>query len=240
MRRLMRFVGVPLAALAGGVAGAAPVFVGGLVVNVFVVGPLALLAGSLLAALSAGWVANLSYIGAPVRTRSRLWAIFGVSLVAAAGAVAMGFATAEVVNALDIGLSLAAVLAVYLPGTVLFAAATSIATWRLRAPVDGGLDQAGVMALALSAAWLAFLVFIGGALIGFVPEGLFVGLPALALLGVGGVAVATSGAFLAARSGVQGNVMSRDAALSLGLVGLAPVVILATGYVWCSVSYCGP
>jgi hypothetical protein len=240
MRRLVRFVGVPLAALAGGVAGAAPVFVAGLAVSVFVVGPLALLAGSLLAALSAGWVANLLYSGAPVRTRSRLWAIFGVSLLAAAVAVALGFAAAGVVDALRIGPNLATDLAVYLPGAVVFTVATSFATWRLRAPVDGGLDRTGVMALALSAAWLVFLVFVGGLLIGFVPEGFAVGLPALALLGVGGVAVAVSGAFLAAQSGVQGNVMSRDAALSLGLVGLAPVVILATGYMWCSVSYCGP
>jgi hypothetical protein len=227
-----------LAALAGGVAGATPVFVAGLVVNVSLVGPLAVLTGSLLAALSAGWVANLLY-GAPERTRSRLWAIFGVSLLAAVMGVALGFAAAEVVIALGIGLSLVAVLVVYLPGAVVFVVATSVATWRLRAPVDGGLDQAGVSALALSAAWVGFLVLVGGLLTGFAPEGFNVGLPVLALLGVGGVAVTLLGASLAVRSSAQGNVMSRDAALSLGLLGLAPLVILATVSLGCSVTYCG-
>ena len=82
MKRVLWFIGVPVVALVAGVAGSVPVLVMSLIVPMFIVGPLALITGSLLAVLSAGWVANFSAHGASAQTRSRLWTIFVVALAA--------------------------------------------------------------------------------------------------------------------------------------------------------------
>lgn len=236
MRRVLWLIGVPLAALAGGAAGAAPVFVMGLSVSMLVVGPLTLLSGALLATLCASWTANLAEAGASARTRSRLPEIFAVSSLAFAVGAAVDFAAAEVFNALDLTPSLHYTLMIYLPGGIIFALATAAATWKLRAPAEG---RAGGAALVLTAcgAWVAFLAVVGGLahLLGLAPPGFGVGTPVAVFVG-GGIALAVVGAFLAARR----TGLVRDAWLSLGAVGVLPAVIGVSIYLGCAVVACGP
>lgn len=80
-------VGVFLAALVGGMAGALPVATLGLVVPGYITVPLALIAGALVAGIGAGWVANLL---APDRTRSMLLPIAGASVVTGAAVAVAG------------------------------------------------------------------------------------------------------------------------------------------------------
>ena len=80
MQRALWLFGVPLIALASGVVGFFPVFVMGLVMPIFMVGPLSLISGACLATLCSGWLANFARWG---QSRSRLLAILGISLIGA-------------------------------------------------------------------------------------------------------------------------------------------------------------
>ncbi len=243
----MWFAGVPLAALVEGAAGSAPVYVMGLVVPVFIVGPLALVTGSLLAALAAGWVANFSAHGASARTRSRLWAIFAVALAASLVGLLTGMVGAFLANELGVGmLSGVDLVMVYLPGVVIFSGATTLAAWKLRTPTVGQLGVLGKTTLALAAAWAIFLV--ATEVIWTVqPAYLSQDLADLILeIGfwvffVGSLVLAALGIFLATRfsRGVRKDSLPWDAALSLVSVGLTPAVIAGTIFLRCSVSYCG-
>ena len=243
----MWFAGVPLAALVAGAAGSAPVYVMGLVVPIFVVGPLALVAGSLLAALAAGWVANFSAEDASARTRSRLWAIFGVALAASLVGLLAGMGGTFLVDELGVGMRYGVDLAmVYLPGAVIFSGATSVAAWRLRGPATDELGFSSGSALVLAAAWAVFLVTIE--IIWTVqPAYLSQNLADLILeigfwvLFVGGLILAALGIFLATRfsRGARERSLRWDAALSLASAGLTPAVITGAILLGCSVSYCG-
>lgn len=138
VRQALWLVGVPLAALVGGVVGWAPVFVMGLGVPIFLVGPLSLVSGACLAALCAGWLANLADWS---RSRSRLLAILGISLIGAVLALPPYWALARLVNAFDLPNDLAIAIGVYLSGAIVFVAVTTLAVWRLRLPARGGLAR---------------------------------------------------------------------------------------------------
>lgn len=161
LRQGLWLVGVPLAILAGGVAGWASVFVMGLAVPIFLVGPLSLLSGASLATISAGWFANI------VRwrqSRSRLLLILVFSLIGAAAALLPYLGAAWVVNVLDLPPSLLIATAVYLSGALVFVAVTTLAVWRLRAPTTEGLTwDVGLTLLLLVAvpALIAGTIFAG-------------------------------------------------------------------------------
>lgn len=231
-------------ALVGGIAGFSPVYVMGLGVPMFIVWPLALLAGSMLATLSAGWVANLSASGALAHTKSRLRAIFAVSVAASLVGLFAGFAGAFLVNEFGIGTNFNAdLIVVYLPGAIIFAGATAVATWRLRIPATDRLEFAGKAALVLAVAWLVLLVVVVGpgySLLSGLP-GLGAGSEIMVLLS-GSFVLTALGAFLAARyaRGAAGHGLQWDAALSLMVIGLTPAVIIGAISLGCSVSSCIP
>lgn len=228
---------MPVAVVVGGLAGSIPVFTMGLIVPVPIVGPLAIVTGSLLATLCAGWVANLAVTGEAVsRSRSRIFAIFGVASAAATVALAVGFLAASVANSLDAGLNIMVDLAVYLPGVIVFAAATVVATRKLRVRVDGGLTVEGAIALTLGALWLVFLFFVEGLgyLSGLVPAGLTMN----ALLGGSIILVVVGGVMFLRRT--ERRSLNADAALSLVLVGLMPLVVGGIVSLGCLTFTCGP
>lgn len=235
-----------MVALIGGVLGSAPIYVMGLVVPIFIVGPLALLTGCLIATLSAGWVANLSSNGASSQTRSRFGAIFAVALAASLAGLLAGMAGGFAVNEFGIGMRFGVDVAiVYLPGAILFSAATTIAVWRFLTPASERLGFLGGAALVLAAAWLGLIVFVGSSLVGGpgyrLLYSLAPGLDIMVLFGVSFI-LTVIGIFLVIRffRGGAGRGLQRDAVLSLVAVGLMPAVIAGTISLGCSVSYCGP
>ena len=248
MKRVLWFVGVPLAVLVTGVAGFAPVYVMGLVVPMFIVGPLALLAGSLLAALSAGWIANFSAHDTSVQTRSRLWAIFAVALAASLVGLLAATVGAFFINELWVGMGFGASLAVYyLPGAVIFSGATTVAAWRLRSPAADRLDFMGRMALVLAAVWMGSLILVESLLTGVLPYSSLQDLAGLlsilelVVLFEGGLVLAALGIFLATRFSrrTREHSLRWDAVLSLVSVGLLPFAVAGAIFLACSFSYCG-
>ncbi len=139
--RLVYRVGVFIAALVGGMVGALPVAILGLVVPEYVTLPLALIVGGLVSGISAGWAANVL---APDRTRSILLPIAGVSV--AAGAV---------VAVASIGLSMGGAWRVFpnlfsslLLATAIIATGASFAAWHFRR-IDGRLGKDLLITLGL-------------------------------------------------------------------------------------------
>lgn len=139
-RQALWLVGVSLAAFVGGVVGFFPVFTLGLMIPIFLFGPLSLLSGAWLATLCAGWVANLARWG---RSRSRLLAILGVSLLGGLLALPPYWGGAWLIGTLYRPPNFAPVGALYyspyLAGAIVFVAITTLAAWRLRLPTQGGL-----------------------------------------------------------------------------------------------------
>lgn len=241
MRLINWLFWIPVAATVGGLMGAVPVFIMGLIVPMTIVGPLAIATGSLLATLCAGWVANFAVIGEAVgRSRSRIFAIFCAATVAATIATAVGFLAASIVNALNAGLNILVDLAVYLPGVIIFVAATVVATRKLRVSVDRGLTAEGVVALVLAILWLVFSLFVGGlgSILGLVPAGLTVGPSVLSVLFVGSIILVITGAVMFLRR-TERQSLNADAALSLILVGLMPLSVGGIVSLGCLTFTCG-
>jgi hypothetical protein len=141
-RQALWLVGVPLAAFVGGVVGFFPVFTLGLMIPIFLFGPLSLLSGAWLATLCAGWVANLARWG---RSRSRLLAILGFSLIGGLLALPLYWGAAWLVGTLYRPPNFAPIGSLYyspyLAGAIVFVAITSLAVWKLRLPVREGLNR---------------------------------------------------------------------------------------------------
>lgn len=149
LKRSLYFTGVALLALAAGVVGFSPVYVMGLVVPLLIVLPLALLTSSLLASLSAGWVTNFMSGGVLENTRSRLWAIFAISLVASFVGTILAMISGFLINEFGagIGLTVGAII-YYAPGALVFTGATTAATFRLRTPPERrSLKQDAILSL---------------------------------------------------------------------------------------------
>lgn len=219
----------------------------GLSVPLFIVGPLALLTGSLLASLSAGWIANLASGGTSAHTRSRLWATFAVSLAASlVGAlVASGGAFLIYRFGRDIGL-IAGLLIYYLPATSIFIGATSVAVWRLRTPTVGRLGFAGGAALSLATAWMVSLMLMGNMFLGGLGDRIFAYLfipgTETSIILRGSLVLTVIGVFLTVRSSRRfgRRSLQRDASLSLLALGSAPALLFGAISLGCSVSYCMP
>lgn len=241
MRSILWWLGIPIAAFFGSMVGALPVAVLGLSVPGLIVGPLSLLAGALAAALSAGWVGNLSSTD---NTRSRLLAILAASCAGAVAALVVGallLAAPRLLGTPAMGLNLISVLALC---ALILCAVTTIATWRLREERVGRLGLDGAAALVLAAMWFAILLLISGPgyLLGVVPASFTAGLSVVAFSGVN-LAFAVVGIGLVARrwrQGPQGSGLGLDAAITLALIGLAPVVVEGTIYLGCQMLTCGP
>lgn len=236
-----------MSAVLAGAAGFMPVYVMGLAVPMFIVGPLALLTGALLASLSAGWVANIASGGSSAGTRSRLWAIFAVSLAASPVGVLVASGGAFLVNEFDVGMRYGVdLMIVYLPGAFVFAGATAFAAWRLRTPAAEGLGLWGRAALALAAAWMILLMLMASMLTGgpgFYTFGRLFGPGAGFVILLGGRLVLTAlGIFLVVHClrTAGGRSLRRDASLSFLALGLTPALLAGTIFLGCSISYCMP
>ncbi len=227
--KILRYTAAFAASFMGGVVGFVPVYVMGLVVPIFVVGPLALLTGSLVATLLTSWVANLLAMDG---SRSRLFVVFGISGVAAVAGLLLYFAGAWAVNTFDLGFGFGVDLLVYLPGAAVFSGMTTAAAWRLRSP-GGRLGKCGVGALVLSVGVLVLSLLANPTVEVFPIYEVAVGAN-LAVVISCLIAMAWLG-----RRGSLGRGLARDAAITLCLsTSILPAVsgIVALA---CSATYCG-
>ena len=151
LRWILWRVGVPVAALLGGYVGGIVILPWGLVTPLFVVWPLALGFGALLAALGAGWVGTLL---SPDGTRTRLSRVVLVS-IAAAAILAFVFALTPMLAPLIYFLALAV-------GVIALVA--SLSAWRFREHGGRiGLEGGLILILASAVLALALLSFDGTA-----------------------------------------------------------------------------
>lgn len=211
--------------------------------------PLVLVVASLFAAIGAGWAGTL--LG-PGRTRTRLLPVVGISLATAAVVALMAAAIA----ALGPSVMSEAVVAEYravfeilipLAGLLVVIAVpmgAGWAAWRFRGP-RGRMGRAALLTLALAvvvfcATLLVELVGSLLAILGVLPGGaqnyLFayltfemLGVRAISWVAIAGLILGLSLAVWRARRATDR--LGIDAAITLGLVGLAPLIIAWTSYV---------
>lgn len=238
MKVVLWTVGVPTAALMGVLLGFFSFVVVGLTVPMVIVWPLTLCIGALVAAVAATWTGNLS---SPDGTRGRLPAIFLVSEIAAAISAVAVLVLWNSVPPFLYGVPLLVV-----------AAAASIATWRLRG-AKGRLGWTGVASLAvfIVGAALLFALSPGGnaaleTVLGI--EAPMMSIPGGPVSSVSygmlvwtGLTILVLGTLLVAGSlRSSGHELSRDAGVTLALVGLVPPVFILTIYVGCQTTTCSP
>ena len=205
MRRLSWFVGVPVVALLGGLVGGIAILHWGLVTPLFIVWPLAVGRGALLAAIGASWVGTLL---TPTRTRSRLLWVVLVSEVTAV-VLAVVFLVGSILVPLIFQLGFSAIV---------IALSASWATWRFRGPGEQmGRDAAMTLVLAM-AVLVASLLSLWGYWSGI--YGILASV----------VAVALSVILVRWRTRGPGDRMQRDAAVTLGLVGVPAPLFFGAYY----------
>ena len=185
-----------------------------------VVLPLTLVIAALSASLAAGWFGTFC---APDRTRTRLLPVVGAAEAAAAAAalasVAVSFALEGVEDVMLV-----------LPSTVALTVATSWAAWRFRGPGDRMGWDASLALLAAAALVLVVLMptLVLGAPLVFLaaPEASHAlvawSAPSSGLAGV------IAGTILLLRFRRRGDPLGVDAAATLCLVGLAPLLVVGT------------
>lgn len=226
MRWLGWYVGVPVAALVGGVCGTWSLLVLGLSWALAV--PVSIFFGVLYAALCATWMGNLT---ASDETRGRLALVLVVS--ATSGLLA-SIAVVAAASSLMLPLSLIEML-----GSIfaVVAMATSVAVWRFRGP-RGRLGWRGATVLALAGVWAVTLFLVSpGVEWGLgLREAMFGSYRAAGYGGTiewavaAGLVVAVSGIVWVAWQtfrGISGHGVERDAVVTLVLVALSmPVFIL--------------
>ena len=218
LRSVLWRVGVFAVALLGAYVGGIVVLPWGLVTPMFVVWPLALGFGALLAALGAGWCGTLL---APDGTRSRLSRVVLFS-VATAAVLAAVFSVTPILAPLIYLLAFAV-------GVIALVASLSV--WRLREH-GGSLGLDGGLTLILASAVLALTLL---SFDGTVVRTVFGPLSALAAVGgsvsVGIVATAAGVVLVRRRFRGPEKRAGRDAAVTLGLVGLPAPVFFGAYYV---------
>lgn len=217
LRAIFWRAGVAVVAVIGSFVGGYVILPWGLVTPLFVVWPLALGFGALLAALGAGWTGTLL---APDRTHSRLLRVVLASEVAAA-ALGLTFSITPIFTPLIFPLAF---------GASVIALVASWAAWRFRGP-GGRVGLDGGLVLMLATAVLALTLL---SLDGTVVRTVFGPLSAVAGVGLSvsvGIAAVASGAVLA-RGHFRDteDVVGRDAAVTLGLVGLPAPIFFGAYY----------
>jgi hypothetical protein len=210
-------IGVPVAAALGGFIGGYVVLPWGLVTPFFIVAPLGVGIGALLAALGGSWAGTLL---SPDGTRTRLLPVVLASEASAALAVIV-----LVVPMLPVPLIIR-----FAFGTAIIALGTSWATWRYRGPGEPmGRRSAITLALAAVVLILSLLVLNGSVIRSLF--GPLVGVFAIPLGVLSGVAAVIVGVvLLRGRYRGPGDVMGRDAALTLGLIGLPAPLFFGAYY----------
>ena len=222
MRVLVHHVGVVGAAFVGGMFGALPVFPLGLGVQEFVIWPLTLIIGALFAAITAAWIGTLF---ARDQMRSGLLAIVGVAETTAVVVAPVFYLLTFPLGARIYGLGLC---------MLIVALSASWATGRYRSS-RGRLGWDGAIMLSGAVVIAVLLILLSGAgtwLFG-VPDSLYLRLPSNtpALIVWTGLVIATGSTILVrwyTRRPEQE--LRRDAALTLGLISLAPLVVIGTVY----------
>ncbi len=217
LRSIFWRAGVAIVALAGSFVGGYVILPWGLVTPLFVVWPLALGFGALLAALGAGWTGTLL---APDRMRSRLLRVVLASEVAAA-VLALAFSILPILAPLIFLLAF---------GAGVIALVASWSAWRFRGPGGHvGLDGGLTLLLATAVLTLGLL-----SLDGTVIRTVFGSLSVLAGVGLSvsvGIAAVALGVVLARRRFRDPeDHVGRDAALTLGLVGLPAPIFFGAYY----------
>ena len=211
--------------------------------------PLVLVVASLYAAVGASWVGTLL---APGRTRTRLLPVVGVSVATAAVVALM----AAMIAALGPSVMSPAIVTEYravfeilvpLAGLLVVIAvpmSAGWAAWRFRGP-KGRMGRGALLTLALAvvvfcATLLVELVGSLFSIFGVLPENaqnyLFayvtfemLGVRATSWVAIAGLILGLSLAVWRARR--PADRLGTDAAITLGLVGLAPLIIAVTSYV---------
>ena len=188
-----------------------PVLGMGLVVPAQVVGPLALAAGALAAALGAGWVGNLF-----TRDRSRLLLVVAVAEASAVMLYLVMLASAFLPG-LRVGLFFGPLIYTAAVCAVFVAVSAGVAALRLRGPMERlGWDGAAALLASVAVLVLGFLA--GG--VGLLPlsskwDLVTLGYGSLAWISL---AFLVAGASMAAGRFSPGHELGRDAAATLALV----------------------
>jgi hypothetical protein len=217
LRLFLWRAGIPIVALAGGFLGGYVTLPWGLVTPLFVVWPLALGFGALLAALGASWTGTLL---SPDGTRTRLSRVVLASEVVAA-ALALAF------SILPILVPLIFILAF---GAGAIALVASWSAWSFRGQGGRiGLDGGLVLILATAVLTLNLLSFDGTVI-----RAVFGSLSVVAGVGLSvsvGIAAVALGVVLARRRfrGPEKR-LGKDAAVTLGLAGLPAPVFFGAYY----------
>jgi hypothetical protein len=171
--------------------------------------------------------------------RSRLLAIVGVAEVIAV--------VVALVSLLTLPLWLVVLPGIFSPRIyslglymLIVALSASWATWRYRSSRGRlGWDGAIMLGGAVVIAVLLILLSGAGTLIG-VPSNLFLGLPPSRIVWTGLVIVTVSAILVRWYARSPEQELRRDAALTLGLIGLAPLVVIGTVYLASRVGLTGP
>ena len=234
MRVLVHQLGVFGAAFVGGMFGALSVFPLGLGVHEFVIWPLTLIIGALFAAILAAWISTLL---APDQMRSRLLAIVGaVEAIAVVVALVYLF-TLPLWSMLpwifsariySLGLCMLIIALSASWATSRYRSSRGRLGWaRSRLGWDGGIMLGGAVVIAVLLSLLSW----PGAWIG-VPDSLYLRLPSNtpSLIVWTGLGIVTGSAILVHWHAWPEQELRRDAALTLGLIGLAPLVVIGTVY----------
>lgn len=217
MRKIAWYTGVPLVAFVGGfVSGMTILDRGLLVAPVLIVWYLSAVFVALVAALGASWAGTWFALD---RTRSRLSRVVLVSeVVAIVVAVALMFVPATP-------------RFLFLGGVVTVALAASWAAWRFRDPW-GGLGRDAVVALILAGVVFVIDVFVLSRSTAFYPFDSWVGpIVVAASVSVGVIAMVLGVILVRWCFRGSGDQTSRDAALTLGLMGLPAPVFFGATYV---------
>ncbi|CAN5863727.1 hypothetical protein BH23ACT11_BH23ACT11_05830 [soil metagenome] len=215
----MWFAGVPVAGFASALVGGVAILHWGLVTPLFIVWPISMATAALLATIGVSWSGTFL---APDATRSQL-----LRTLAASEIVAVALAVLVLVAPAILPAGFLPPILLFAFAAVLIAIAASVATWRFRGPAEHvGLQV--LVPLVLSALVLVFSLAGLTGLLGII--GLWEWTAMLLTSSVGLAAVALSVILIRRIHRMQASQTAKDAALTLGLVGLPAPVFFGAYY----------
>lgn len=219
VKKLLWRVSVPVAALVLGFVGGAAILIWGLVTPFFIVWPLALGTAALWSAAGASWTGTFL---APDLTHSRPLRTFLVS-----GIVALVLTAGVLVAPLLSSVVFPPLIWFFGSSAILIATATSIATWRFRVPRERlGWQVFGPLALSALTMVVTLAGFTG--MLGLV--GIWEWWALALVSSVNLLAVAASMVLLRRGNWNRESLSAKDAAITLGLVGLPAPIFFGAYY----------
>jgi hypothetical protein len=205
-----------LAAYFSGMFAAIAVLPLGLILYEIMIWPLVFVVGAIFASLSATWISTLI---APDHTRSPIFRVVGTAIVTALGS-ALILVLIQLSGLMPLGLPNMVTPGL---GMIIIALSASWAAWHFRRPCQGIRGEIG-LTLGLAFASAVFLPLLSP-IYGVLRYG-----RTSNLVWIGALLVATSIVLWIWQFRNPHGQLGRDAALTLGLIGLTPLLVVATVY----------